>query len=182
MKTKKFIAIAALSALATVTLTSCSSTSHNTTTPYGSLYNSLNDTIASANNNEYKLSLKTFYNSLKKNGNQLVTQNIQKAFYHTEYDAISLVLANENYNSLTADEKATLGDALKQLEKRGLSIHPCLKTAFSKLYGYTTDQGGIRHAEGMFESNVTFEEAKFMLVSCSAFINYLIAEYGKRGN
>ena len=95
MKTKKFIAIAALSALATVTLTSCSSTSHNTTTPYGSLYNSLNDTIASANNNEYKLSLKTFYNSLKKNGNQLVTQNIQKAFYHTEYDAISLVLAKE---------------------------------------------------------------------------------------
>ena len=42
------------------------------------------------------------------------------------------------------------------------------------------DQGGIRHAEGMFESNVTFEEAKFMLVSCSAFINYMIAEYGKR--
>lgn len=83
---------------------------------------------------------------------------------------------------IVGDEKATLGDALKQLEKRGLSIHPCLKTAFSKLYGYTTDQGGIRHAEGMLESNVTFEEAKFMLVSCSAFINYLIAEYGKRGN
>ncbi|MBQ1734548.1 MAG: hypothetical protein II038_06675 [Lachnospiraceae bacterium] len=83
---------------------------------------------------------------------------------------------------IVGDEKATLGDALKQLEKRGLSIHPCLKTAFSKLYGYTTDQGGIRHAEGMFESNVTFEEAKFILVSCSAFINYLIAEYGKRGN
>lgn len=83
---------------------------------------------------------------------------------------------------IVGDEKATLGDALKQLEKRGLSIHPCLKTAFSKLYGYTTDQGGIRHAEGLFESNVTFEEAKFMLVSCSAFINYLIAEYGKRGN
>lgn len=83
---------------------------------------------------------------------------------------------------IVGDEKATLGDALKQLEKSGLSIHPCLKTAFSKLYGYTTDQGGIRHAEGMFESNVTFEEAKFMLVSCSAFINYLIAEYGKRGN
>lgn len=83
---------------------------------------------------------------------------------------------------IVGNEKATLGDALRQLEKSGVIIHPCLKTAFSKLYGYTTDQGGIRHAEGMFESNVTFEEAKFMLVSCSAFINYLIAEYGKRGN
>lgn len=80
------------------------------------------------------------------------------------------------------NEKATLGDALKQLEKNGLVIHPSLKQAFIKLYGYTSDQGGIRHAEGMFESQVTFEEAKFMLVSCSAFINYLIAEMGKGSN
>ena len=80
------------------------------------------------------------------------------------------------------NEKATLGEALKQLESKGLSIHPSLKQAFLKLYGYTSDQGGIRHAEGMFESDVTFEEAKFMLVGCSAFINYLIAEMGKGGN
>ena len=83
---------------------------------------------------------------------------------------------------IVGNEKATLGDALKKLEDAGVQIHPALKQAFQKLYGYTSDQGGIRHAEGMFESNVTFEEAKFMLVSCSAFINYLIAEYSKRGN
>lgn len=80
------------------------------------------------------------------------------------------------------NEKATLGQALKRLESNGLVIHPSLEQAFLKLYGYTCDQGGIRHAEGMFESNVTFEEAKFMLVSCSAFINYLTAEMGKGGN
>ena len=79
------------------------------------------------------------------------------------------------------DEKATLSEALKKLEANGLVIHPSLKQAFNKLYGYSSDQGGIRHAEGMFESDVTFEEAKFMLVSCSAFINYLIAEMGKVG-
>lgn len=83
---------------------------------------------------------------------------------------------------IVKNEKATLGEALKQLESKGLSIHPSLKQAFLKLYGYTSDQGGIRHAEGMFESDVTFEEAKFMLVSCSAFINYLISEMGKGGN
>lgn len=83
---------------------------------------------------------------------------------------------------IVGDDKATLGDALKKLEDSGVQIHPALKQGFLKLYGYSSDQGGIRHAEGMFESNVTFEEAKFMLVSCSAFINYLIAEYGKRGN
>lgn len=83
---------------------------------------------------------------------------------------------------IVGDDKATLGDALKKLEDNGMLIHPALKQGFQKLYGYTSDQGGIRHAEGMFESNVTFEEAKFMLVSCSAFINYLIAEFGKRSN
>jgi len=75
-------------------------------------------------------------------------------------------------------DKATLGDALKVLEsKQGLKGQ--LKSAFEKLYTYTNDKGGIRHAEGLFESNVTFEEAKYMLVSCCAFVNYLIAEYGK---
>ena len=28
---------------------------------------------------------------------------------------------------------------------------------------------------------VTFEEAKFMMVTCSAIVNYLVAEYGKHG-
>ncbi len=71
---------------------------------------------------------------------------------------------------------ATLGDALKHLEKGGMEIHPCLKQAFLKLYGYTSDTGGIRHAEGMAESLVSFEDAKFILVCCSAFVNYLLAK------
>lgn len=83
---------------------------------------------------------------------------------------------------IVGDENATLGEALKKLEDNGMSIHSALKSAFQKLYGYTSDKGGIRHAEGMLESNVTFEEAKFMLVSCSAFINYLTAEMAKGGN
>ena len=80
---------------------------------------------------------------------------------------------------ITDDDNATLGEALKKLEDRGTKIHPAIKSAFSKLYGYTSDEGGIRHAEGLFVSDVTFEDAKFMLVSCSAFVNYLIAEFGK---
>lgn len=80
---------------------------------------------------------------------------------------------------IAQNSKATLGEALKKLEEHGVKIHEAMKKSFSSLYGYTSDEGGIRHCEGMFESNVTFEEAKFMIVSCSAFVNYLIAEYGK---
>ena len=80
------------------------------------------------------------------------------------------------------NESVVLDIALRQLEKNGITIHPALKQAYIKLYAFSSDQGGIRHADGMFESNVTFEEAKYMLVSCSAFVNYLIAVSGKGSN
>lgn len=80
---------------------------------------------------------------------------------------------------IAKDDNATLGVALKQLEKHGVKIHEAMRKSFSSLYGYTSDEGGIRHAEGMFESSVSFEDSKYMLVSCCAFVNYLIAEYGK---
>lgn len=78
---------------------------------------------------------------------------------------------------ITNSPSATLGDALKRLKDNGCPIHSAMEGGFAKLYGYTSDQGGIRHAEGMFESNVTFDEAKYMLISCSAFVNYLISAY-----
>lgn len=70
----------------------------------------------------------------------------------------------------------TLGKALKKLESRGLVIHSSLKSAFEKLYVYTNHEDtGIRHALMDDEENYTptAEEALFMLISCSAFINYL---------
>ena len=70
-------------------------------------------------------------------------------------------------------KKATLGAALKRLEEIDVAIHPGLKSAFEKLYGYTSDAAGIRHAGDIGGSNSTFQEAKFMLVSCCAFVNYL---------
>ena len=82
---------------------------------------------------------------------------------------------------ITGNDNAVLSDALKEIEKKN-GIHPSLKQGFIKLYAYTSDQGGIRHAEGLFESNVSFDEAKYFLVSCSAFVNYLIAEYATGSN
>ena len=71
---------------------------------------------------------------------------------------------------ITKNNKATLGDTLKLLKD---NIHPAMKSAFEKLYGYTSDANGIRHSNGLGEGNSTFEEAKYMLISCSAFVNYL---------
>jgi len=78
---------------------------------------------------------------------------------------------------ISGNPKATLDQALEELQKK-TSLHPALKKAFSSLYGYSSDAEGIRHAL-MDESNLYFEDAKFMLVSCSAFINYLMIKSSK---
>lgn len=75
--------------------------------------------------------------------------------------------------------KATLGEALKALAPK-VPLHPALSGAFDKLYGYTSDASGIRHSL-LDESNLEQEDALFMLVSCSAFINYLTAKCARAG-
>ncbi len=83
-------------------------------------------------------------------------------------------------NIVAGEKNATLGKALDKIEKqRKVEMHTCLKSAFDKLYGYTSDsKTGIRHMM-MDESVINFEDAKYMLVSCSAFINYLKEKLSK---
>lgn len=73
---------------------------------------------------------------------------------------------------------ATLGKTLKKLKESGVHIHQAMESAFSSLYGYTSDENGIRHG-GINFNNAPAEDAKYMLVSCSAFINYLLEKFSK---
>jgi hypothetical protein len=78
--------------------------------------------------------------------------------------------------------KNTLGEALNELANKGVEIPKVLKLGFDKLYGYTCNPDtGIRHAlmvdEGAYVPSSA--EAIFMMVSCSAFINYLNAKKAK---
>ena len=73
------------------------------------------------------------------------------------------------------DPKASkdLGAALASLERQG-ALHPAFKQAISKLYGYTSDEQGIRHALlDKAAANVTIDEAVFMLGACASFASYL---------
>lgn len=112
---------------------------------------------------------------------QSVTTHLDKALIlisdreHPDYansikESISAV---EAICSEILGKSDTLGAALKKLEQKGVVIHPCLKSAFEKLYGYTSDATGIRHVGQLDGKDATFDEAKFMIVSCSAFINYV---------
>ncbi len=76
--------------------------------------------------------------------------------------------------------ESTLGAGLNKLEASGLAIHPALRGAWSKIYGWTSDADGIRHA-GIEAAAADQALAKFMLVVCSAFVSYLIEEARKSG-
>lgn len=80
---------------------------------------------------------------------------------------------------ISGDSKTELGKALRMIED-SIGIHPALKKGFLAIYGYTSDEGGIRHAM-LEETNIAFEDAKYMLVSCASFINYLIIKSSKAG-
>jgi len=67
-------------------------------------------------------------------------------------------------------EKGTLGALIKKLD-----LHPSLREAVSKLYGYTSD-GGIRHAKKAGDPDADFDTAKFVIVTASALINFITAK------
>lgn len=75
---------------------------------------------------------------------------------------------------LTDNKSATLSDALKKVN----NLHPAMKQAFDKLYGYTSDASGVRHSL-LDETTITYADAKFMLVTCSAFVSYLNTNHSK---
>ncbi len=75
-------------------------------------------------------------------------------------------------------ENATLGQVLDSLERAKLLKHPALKEAFKKLYSYTSNEQGIRHALLNQESaDVGLDEAVFMLGACASFAAYLVNKH-----
>lgn len=89
------------------------------------------------------------------------------------------ISAVESLVATVVGEKGTLGQLLKKLEDE-ISLHPALNSAFSSLYGYTSDEDGIRHA--ILESkDLVFEDAKFFLVVCSAFVNFVESKVAASG-
>ena len=69
---------------------------------------------------------------------------------------------------VTGEPKGTLGKLLGKIQ----GLHPAFKEALSRMYGFTSDAEGIRHAL-LDEPTLTFTDAKFFLVQAAAFVNYI---------
>ena len=79
----------------------------------------------------------------------------------------------ESVARMLAPEAKTLKPALTSIEEDG-RLHPALKGALSKLYGYTSNEQGLHHP--LLDSDkarVGMDEAVFMLGACASFASYL---------
>jgi hypothetical protein len=109
----------------------------------------------------------------------LLADRVKPDYRNSIKEAISAV--ESLLKVIVADESLTLGQALSRVNSKGiLELHPLLRQSLDKLYGYTNDQGGIRHAL-LDEPDVAFPEAKFMLVVASAAVNLLVLESEEAG-
>lgn len=71
-------------------------------------------------------------------------------------------------------EQAEGAAPLAKLETKAV-IHGAMKSGFKSLYGFTSDESGIRHPlldKGT--ADVDESDALFMIGACAAFVSYLI--------
>lgn len=80
---------------------------------------------------------------------------------------------------ITGESSGGLDKALSRLDA-SVHFHGAFKAGILSLYGFTSDDSGIRHAI-LNEPQVGFDEAKFMLVACSALVHFMIMKATRQG-
>ena len=83
------------------------------------------------------------------------------------------ITAVESVAKIITRKETDLASCIKVMD---IDLNKQFKTSMINLYGWTCKEDGIRHGHTKEELKTSFEEAKYMLVSCSAFVNYLIAK------
>lgn len=103
----------------------------------------------------------------------LLGRKPQPDYRNSIKESISAVEAAVNTYAGTAEDGVA-----KAIEAIGtkLEIHPSLRAAIKKLYGYASDEDGIRHAI-LDQKAIGYAEAAYMLVICSALLNFLKAKH-----
>ena len=93
------------------------------------------------------------------------------------------ITAIEAITQIITGRKTDLANCLKELKKQKiLDLNNNFTNALTLLYDWSNKEDGIRHAHTSEKLRTTFEEAKFILVTSSAFINYVITKYENSEN
>ena len=130
--------------------------------------------------NAVQHSLKTLVDHRRDGASSHLRQAVEhiNASQFSDSVADSILAVESVARTIDPDANKTLTPALSALESAGILRHSALKQAFVKLYGYTNDKQGIRHALTDSDSaDVDMHEAVFMFGVCASFAAYLSAKH-----
>lgn len=83
----------------------------------------------------------------------------------------AIIAVEQLFNIILKSSGLTLTNALNQIcDKIDININ--LKESIKELYKYTNEVNGIRHGNNKDSDEISFDEAKYVLLICSATINY----------
>lgn len=108
---------------------------------------------------------------------KLLSDKVKPDYRNSIKESISAV---ETAIKVFAENKKIDFSKAMAILKVKANINGGLAAGMNSIYGWTSNDSGIRHGL-MDEPNCDFDDAKYMLVSCSAFINYLISKAQKAG-
>ena len=128
---------------------------------------SVERSLANINQSELTGAKSHFRSAAQALNNNEFSDSVRESIHAVE--AATLTIAPESPKSFSV--------ALNTLEQKGMLKHGALKEAFGKLYGYTSDEKGIRHSLTDSEAaDVEFDEAIFMYGACVSFVDYLVSK------
>ena len=117
------------------------------------------------------------YNKVREHiskANRLLSDRDNPDYENSIKESISALEALAQIITETDGAQASLGKMLAKLEEQEI-ITSAMKGAFSVLYGVASNSRGVRHS-GNNGDIVSFEEAKYILVVSTAFINYVMSK------
>lgn len=149
----------------------------------GSAYRFIGDLIAPITNDDELEEVESVLQHVGPFG--VASQHIRQAVDHLG-DRENPDVRNTIKEAISAVESAAKvgsGDPTADIDKalKGLELHPQLAQAWKNMYNWTSDEGGLRHGKSEM-SQVGLAEARYMVVACSAFVNYLIAKSSDEDN
>lgn len=123
--------------------------------------------VASNNNDEYK----TVSTHLNKALN-LLSDKTNPDYNNSIKESVSAI--ESYFKVFFKDPNISFGNALTNLEQKN-NLDKQIKESILRIYGFCNNEGAIRHAlkPGDTTEKIKLAEAKYMIVVCSAFINYL---------
>lgn len=117
------------------------------------------------------------YNKVREHiskANRFLSDRDNPDYENSIKESISALEALAQIITKTNGAQATFGKMSEKLVEQGV-ITPGMKAAFSALYGVASNSRGVRHS-GNNGDIVSFEEAKYILVVSTAFINYVMSK------